>query len=145
MDSNRKIPFWKQKNLVTDPIFFHEGCSNPINGSRGRVQGVRNPTPEMTFGFLIQLMFTSGHQSVTSFLSGAPLRKKSWIRPWNCAFIVIQEIPWLTYLVFMRISSLRQTQRLTPRLLQRKLIPWLNSLLSVDFHETDSLIQISLC
>ena len=38
------------------------------------VQRVRTPAPhpEMTCGFLIKLVFTSGHQSVTPFLSGAP-------------------------------------------------------------------------
>ena len=44
-------------------------------GSSGRVLGVHNfppppPSPEMTFSFLIQLVFTSGHQSVTPFLNG---------------------------------------------------------------------------
>ena len=34
------------------------------------------PPPEMTCGFLIQLVFTSVHQSVTPFLSGAPSPKK---------------------------------------------------------------------
>ena len=48
-------------------------------GSRGRVQGLRTPppSPEMTCGSLIQLVFTSGHQSVTPFLSGAPPPKKN--------------------------------------------------------------------
>ena len=31
--------------------------SNCRGGSRGRVQGVRTPPPEMTCGFLIQLVF----------------------------------------------------------------------------------------
>ena len=44
-------------------------------GSRRRVQRVRTP-PEMTCGFLIKLVFTSGHQSVTAFFSGAPPPKK---------------------------------------------------------------------
>ena len=35
-----------------------------------------SPPPEMTYRFLIQLVFMSGHQSVTPFLSGAPLLKK---------------------------------------------------------------------
>ena len=39
--------------------------------SRGRAQGVHT-SPEMTCSFLIQLVFTSGHQSVAPFLSGAP-------------------------------------------------------------------------
>ena len=39
--------------------------------------GVRIPPPKMTCTFLIQLVFTSGHQSVTSILSGAPLLKKN--------------------------------------------------------------------
>ena len=47
-------------------------------GSRGRVQGVRiPPPPEMTFGFLIQLVFTSGHQSVTPIHTGAPPPRKN--------------------------------------------------------------------
>ena len=47
-------------------------------GSKGKVQGVRTapPPPEITCGFLIQLLFTSDHQSVTPFFSGAPLLKK---------------------------------------------------------------------
>ena len=43
------------------------------------MQGVRTSSPlppEMTYGFLIQLVFTSGHRSVTPFLSGGPLLKK---------------------------------------------------------------------
>ena len=39
------------------------------------------PPPETTCTFLIQLVYTSCHHSVTAFLSGAPLLKKSWIRP----------------------------------------------------------------
>ena len=35
------------------------------------------PPPEMTCSFLIQLVFTSGHQSVTPFLSGAPPPEKN--------------------------------------------------------------------
>ena len=56
---------------------------NMLGGTRLRVQGVRPPPPEMTCGFLIQLVFTSDHQSVTPFLSDAPPpnKKKSWIRP----------------------------------------------------------------
>ena len=54
-------------------------------GSRGKVQGVRThpppPPPEMTCGFLIQLVFTAGHQSVTPFLSGAPPPKKKILNP----------------------------------------------------------------
>ena len=45
-------------------------------GSRGRLQGVHPPLPDMTYGFLIQLVFCIKiclhHQSVTPFLSGAP-------------------------------------------------------------------------
>ena len=37
--------------------------------------------PEMTCGFLIQLVFTSGHQSVTPFLSGAPLLENILDKP----------------------------------------------------------------
>ena len=50
------------------------------------------PPLEMTCGFLIQLVFTSGHQPVTPFLSGAPPpKKKSWIRPcfmWHCLSLI---------------------------------------------------------
>ena len=57
--------------------------SSVQGGPRGRVQGVRTPTPpDMTRGFLRQLVFTSSHQSVSPFLSGAPRpKKKSWILP----------------------------------------------------------------
>ena len=43
---------------------------------RGGCRGCARPPHEMTIGFLIQLVFTFGHQSVTTFLSGAPLPKK---------------------------------------------------------------------
>ena len=46
-------------------------------GSRGRVQEVHPPPPEITCGFQIQLVCTSGHQSVTPFLSGAPPPKRN--------------------------------------------------------------------
>ena len=35
------------------------------------------PSPEMTCGFVIQLVFTSSHQSVTPLLSGVPLPNKT--------------------------------------------------------------------
>ena len=42
----------------------------------------------MTFGFVILLVFCIKiclrHQSVTSFLSGAPPQEKSWTHPWLC-------------------------------------------------------------
>ena len=51
-------------------------------GSRGRVQGMCNPPPppEMTCLLLhirYENLFTSGHQSVTPFLSGALVLKKN--------------------------------------------------------------------
>ena len=49
--------------------------------SRGRAQGCAPPSPEMTCGFLIQLVFCIKiclrHQLVTPFLSGALLPKKN--------------------------------------------------------------------
>ena len=35
------------------------------------------PPSEMTCSFVIQLVFTSGHQSVTPFLGGAPPPKRN--------------------------------------------------------------------
>ena len=55
-------------------------------GSRGRVQGVRTP-PEMTCGFLIQLVFCKKKTmwfidvEVEQETSAPPPKKKSWIRP----------------------------------------------------------------
>ena len=42
----------------------------------GGCRGCAPPPPEITCSFLIRLVFTSGHQSVTPFLSGAPPPKK---------------------------------------------------------------------
>ena len=85
----------KSMSSLSPLIFFSDGISihsrvmvnglNPavsavfVRGeSRGRVQRVCTPPPlpETTCGFLIQLVFTSGHQSVMPFLSGAPPPKK---------------------------------------------------------------------
>ena len=75
----------KRLNYTQSSVQCMIQCSG---GSRGRVQGVRtSPSPplEMTCSFLIQLVFTSGHQSVTPFLSGAPLLTKILDLPlqWN--------------------------------------------------------------
>ena len=60
-------------------------------GSRGRVQGVRTAPspPEMTCGFLTQLVFCkkTRHQSATPFLSGAPLLRKMLDPPLTCIFL----------------------------------------------------------
>ena len=48
------------RTLVYIDIFFYfpiNYCWVHRGGSRGRVQGVRTPSPEMTCGFLIQLVF----------------------------------------------------------------------------------------
>ena len=57
-------------------------------GSRGRVQEVRTtPPPEMTCGFLIQLVFCKKKTmwfigvEVEQETSALPPKKKSWIRP----------------------------------------------------------------
>ena len=56
-------------------------------GSRGRVQGVR-PPPEMTCGFLIQLVFCKRKKTMwfigveVEQETSAPPPKKSWIRHW---------------------------------------------------------------
>ena len=58
-------------------------------GSRGRVQGVRTspPPPEMTCGFLIQLVFCQKKKTLwfigvaVEQETSAPPAKKSWIRP----------------------------------------------------------------
>ena len=47
-------------------IWGGEGCT-----------GCVPPSPEMTCGFVIQLVFTSSHQSVTPLLSGATLPNKN--------------------------------------------------------------------
>ena len=58
-------------------------------GSRGRVQGVRPPSPEMTCGFLIQLVFCKKKNYVVYWCWSRardecnPSWKKSWIRPWE--------------------------------------------------------------
>ena len=62
-------------------VFAHMG------GSRGRVQGVRTPhPPEMTCGFLIQLVFCKKNYVVYcrcwQETSAPPPKKKSSIRPW---------------------------------------------------------------
>ena len=44
---------------------------------QGDSAGGAHPPPEVTCGFLIQLVFTSSHQSVTPFLSGARPPKKN--------------------------------------------------------------------
>ena len=94
----RSKPYYFKSNFFLKIFFYllHVFLTSKFSGwhlnhfvlelrgwSRGRVQGWTSPPPDMTRGFLIQLVFTSGHQSVTPFLSGAPLLKKSWIRPWN--------------------------------------------------------------
>ena len=65
------------------PINF----SNRRGGSRGRVQG-GEPPPEMTCGFLIQLVFCKKKKKPGGLLvlkkrqtSAPPPKKKSWIRP----------------------------------------------------------------
>ena len=64
------------------------------------------PLPEMICGVLIQLMFTSGHHSVTPFLSGAPPPKKFWIRPCGgslilpCVPVGMTGSEWMTYIIF---------------------------------------------
>ena len=72
------------------PLFVKKAKVLVRGGSRGRVQGVRSPPPppQMTCGFLIQLVFCKKRTIcgllvlVTPFLNGAPLPKKiSWIRP----------------------------------------------------------------
>ena len=58
-------------------------------GSRGRVQGLRTPPPEMTCGFLIQLVFCKKKKKLCglSVLKQNKrrvhplLKKKNWIRP----------------------------------------------------------------
>ena len=54
-------------------------------GSRGGVQGVRTPPPEMTCGFLIQLVFCQTMWfigvEVEQEKSAPPPKKKTWIRP----------------------------------------------------------------
>ena len=57
-------------------------------GSRGRVQGVRTPpSPEMSCGFLIQLVFCKQKTmwfigvEVEQETTAPPPKKKSWIRP----------------------------------------------------------------
>ena len=57
-------------------------CPPPVQGPiKGEGAGVRPPSPEMTCGFPIQLVFCIKiclrHQLVTPFLSGAILPKKN--------------------------------------------------------------------
>ena len=60
--------------------------------SRGRVQECE-PPPEMTCGFLIELVFTSGHQSVMPFLSGAlPPKKNPGSAPENCSRVLAKHL-----------------------------------------------------
>ena len=81
-------------------------------GSRGRVQGCAPPPPEMTCGFLIQLVFTSGHQSVKPFLSGAPPSKNILDPPLDlrecCSYLSIR------FSTFLNVIS---TCSLTPLIL----------------------------
>ena len=83
------------------------------------------PPPELTCGFLIQQVFTSGHQSVTPFLSGAPPPKKNpgsapgvnsidFSRiPLHCVRTIAPELGWSghfhTFAVFL--STLTSTRR----------------------------------
>ena len=46
-----------------------EQLDNSRGGSRGRVQGVRTPLPEMTCGFLIQLVFCKKTKKTMWFIS----------------------------------------------------------------------------
>ena len=55
---------------------FDQTCSFCLLCKRTAL-GVRTPPPEMTCGFLIQLVFTSGHQSVTPIHTGAPPPRKN--------------------------------------------------------------------
>ena len=74
----------------------------PRGGSRGRVQGVRTlppPLPEMTCGFLIQLVFCKKKTmwfigvEVEQETSAPPPEKKSWIRPCH---LLSEKFPSLT-------------------------------------------------
>ena len=50
-------------------------------GSRGRVQGVRIPPPEMTCGFLIQLVFCKKKKKKTMWLIGVELEQETSAPP----------------------------------------------------------------
>ena len=67
------------------PLHASRACEELGTGAvlGGRCRGANPPPPsEIAYRFLMQLVFMSGHQSVTPFLSGAPPPKtKSWIRP----------------------------------------------------------------
>ena len=98
-------------------------------GSRGRVQGVRTPSPsEMTCGFLIQLVILSRshyviayskafffvfafkiclrHQSVTSFLSGTlPSKKNPGSTPVTMLCTVLLQVPRPCFCICFGVTS----------------------------------------
>ena len=45
-------------------LFLETNTLHIRGGSRGRVQGVRTPSPEMTCGFLIQLVFCKKKKTI---------------------------------------------------------------------------------
>ena len=63
------------------------------------------PLPEMTCTFLIQLVYTSGHQSVTAFLSGAPPPKKILDPPLNSKASLLGKRQTLPAINFMLIKG----------------------------------------
>ena len=76
------------KQLVSLILIKFKTMSLVKGGSRGRVQGVRiPPPPEMTCGFIIQLVFCKKETmwfigvEVEQETSAPPPKKKSWIRP----------------------------------------------------------------
>ena len=84
----------KYNDYIAERMTSRLTCSMYIQdqyrrGSRGRVQGVRTP-PEMTCGFLIQLLFCQTMWfigvEVEKEKSAPPPKKKSWIRPCNRPF-----------------------------------------------------------
>ena len=100
---NQKNGADRHTRLLRFVAFVHLPFSFPGTDLGGVCRGCA-PLPEMICGFLIQLMFTSGHHWVMPFLSGAPPPKKnsgsapgaSWYIALNVKTKILNSIRWVT-------------------------------------------------